>query len=69
MTSTKNINLSSAGIDLGLGDQLQQQVEDAEAERKKKLMGTGKQGLPNLFGDNALAPAAMMLFGKGNLGG
>lgn len=35
-TSSKNFSLSV--MDLGLGDQLAQQVEDEEAERRKKLL-------------------------------
>lgn len=42
ITSTKNQPLSTAYADLGLGDTLPTQVQDAlEAERKKKaLLGT-----------------------------
>lgn len=39
----KNIALSPAASDLGLGDQLVQQLQDQDAERKKKLMGAQQQ--------------------------
>lgn len=38
MLSSKNMMLSPAATDLGLGDQLKSQLEAQEEERKKKLM-------------------------------
>lgn len=38
MLSEKNQMLSPAVADLGLGDQLTQQLEDQEAARKKKML-------------------------------
>lgn len=38
MVSAKNLMLSPAAADLGLGDQLQQQVADTIEERRKKLL-------------------------------
>lgn len=69
MMSQKNFGLSPAAIDLGLGDNLKQQLEDEQEERRKKLLGTGKYGLPNVFGDNALAPSAASAALFGGLAG
>lgn len=38
MLSAKNPIMSAAVSDLGLGDALEQQVDDATAEKKKKLL-------------------------------
>lgn len=38
MMAAKNFQLSPAGQDLGLGDQLKQQLDAQEIERKKKLL-------------------------------
>ncbi len=62
MQSAKNFMLSPAATDLGLGDALTTQLEDADAERRKKLkaqqmaqkMGQGGAGL---------GPATMSLYG------
>jgi hypothetical protein len=61
MTSSKNFALSPAGTDLGLGDQVKQQLEDSEDERKKKLMQQAKQS-------SATGPATMQLFGTPGAG-
>jgi hypothetical protein len=61
--SMKNIGLSAAG-DLGLGQQLQEQVDAAEEERKKKLLQQSQQSQnPGKFGDVTMSAAAMELFG------
>lgn len=63
MDSLKNMGLSAAG-DLGLGQALQQQVDEAEEERKKKLLQQATQSQrPGQFGDASMSPAAMQLFG------
>jgi len=62
--SSKNLALSPAAQDLGLGDMLKVQLDDADMERKKKLlMGTQGFGL-----GQALSPATMQLFGGSPLG-
>lgn len=55
--SMKNATLSPAGTDLGLSQNLQQQVEDEtdEARKKRLAMANG-----NLF-----SPASMSLLGQG----
>lgn len=56
MLSSKNMMLSPAAADLGLGDQLKMQLDDEDAQRKKKMLQQA----------NALAPlggAAQSLFG------
>ena len=60
MPSGKNFAISSAGVDLGLGDEVQQQLADQENERKKKLLQQSK--LP-VYG-----PATMALMGSQLLG-
>lgn len=66
--SLKNIGLSAAG-DLGLGQQLQDQVDAAEEERKKKLLQQATQSQrPGQFGDASMSPAAMQLFGGYGMG-
>ena len=58
--STKNIALGASG-DLGLAQQLQQQVDDQlEEQRKKKQL---QQQQPGQYGDRALNPATMSLYG------
>jgi len=55
--SAKNYMISgSATADLGMGDQLKQQLEDEEEQRKKKLASKSV--------DN-LGPATLSLFGLG----
>jgi hypothetical protein len=58
--SGKNFAISSAGVDLGLGDQVQQQLQDQEEERKKKLLQMSK--MP------AYGPATMSLLGQQLIG-
>ena len=56
--STKNIALGASG-DLGLAQQLQQQVDDQlEEQRKKKQLQQ-----PGQYGDRTLNPATMSLYG------
>lgn len=61
-TSGKNLSLAPAATDLGLGDQVQQQLEDQEAERKKKLLQMSKMPVYGpatqaLLGNQLLGPA------------
>lgn len=62
-TSAKNMMISPAVSDLGLGDQLVQSLQDEDEERKKKLLQQANQmsnmGAPALVG---MSPgvAAMM---------
>lgn len=53
--STKNLSVSPGVSDLGYGDMLKQQVDDADEERKKKL-------LQSRAGSNPLGPATLSLF-------
>lgn len=62
MQSAKNMMLSPAATDLGLGAQLQQQVADTVEERRKKLL---KQAGVLEFGA-AMSPAAQSLLGAGS---
>lgn len=55
----KNLGISTAGIDLGLGNQLSQQLEDEEDERRKKALKNN----PGQYGDSTLGPASMSLLG------
>jgi hypothetical protein len=57
--SQKNQVLSFAAQDLGLGDQLQSQVEDQVLQRKKKLAALDQ---PASLG---MSPSVMSLFGQG----
>jgi hypothetical protein len=58
--SMKNIALGASG-DLGLAQQLQNQIDDQlDEQRKKKLL---QQQQPNQYGDRALNPATMSLYG------
>lgn len=63
----KNYGLSAAATDLGLanqqGDLLAMQLKTLEDERKKKLSGAGKAGLPSAYGDSVLGPATQLLYG------
>lgn len=65
MPNPKNFGLTPAATDLGLGDAVKQQLEDQEAERKKKLLQLGKM---DAFGGS---PASMSLLGPagGGMGG
>lgn len=58
--SQKNLPLSPAAMDLGLGDQLTQQLQDLEAERQKKALALTNQK-PNT---DLMSPAALLLFGQ-----
>lgn len=59
--SAKNMSLTPAAQDLGLGDQLNVQLEDQLAERKKKLLQVSQ--VPNQSGLNN-SPAALSLLGQ-----
>ena len=63
MMSSKNAMLSPAVADLGLGDALKQQLDDAELERKKKLL---QQANAVGRGLSPLGPATQTLFGGAN---
>lgn len=65
MPLTKNSMLSPAAADLGLGAQLKQELDDAEIERRKKLMMQQKAGMSRT--DSLMSPAVSSLFG--GLGG
>lgn len=55
---------TNASMSLGLGDQLQSQVEDELAQRRKKLGQKPSTGLPEL------GPATQSLFAQsGGMGG
>ena len=56
--SQKNQVLSMAAQDLGLGDQLTQQVEDEVTQRKKKQL------LQDQSAGIGLSPSVMSLFGR-----
>jgi hypothetical protein len=66
--SQKNQPLQSqAAGDLGLGDVLNQQVQDMLEERRKKLLAGGAAQQPNAQGLNGTtnSMAAMALLGQG----
>lgn len=58
----KNSMMSPAAQDLGLGDQLRQQLSDAEEERKKKML---LQAQSAQRAASPLGPATQTLFGQG----
>jgi hypothetical protein len=62
----KNMAISPAGADLGLGDQLNMQAQESEDELKKRAMAKNSQS--NLLGA-ALSPAAASLGLGSPLGG
>lgn len=65
--SDKNYAASPAASDLGLGDALTQQLQDAEDERKKRLAA---QKTPLDTGLSQMGLAAQSLFGGiGGIGG
>lgn len=67
MLNKKNAALSPAISDLGLGDQIKQQIEDQdEITRKKKLMAAAN-GNPAQYGDMGMPAATAMLFGKASM--
>lgn len=56
-TSAKNAMLSPAATDLGMGDMLQQQVQDeTEEQRRRRLLNQQMQ--------SAVNPAVMSIFGS-----
>lgn len=67
VTSAKNTPLGPAAQDLGLGDMLNQQLQDQEEERKKKLLAQAQQASRGL-GNNMNGLAAQSLLGSGGYG-
>ncbi len=66
-TAQKNQPLQSAAVgDLGLGDALNQQLQDALEESKKKMLSKGVMATPNLTGLNGLggSMAVQQLYGQ-----
>jgi hypothetical protein len=66
--SGKNFPISGgAASDLGLGDQVVQQLQDQDEERKKKMLSKGvmANNAPGLYGDSMSSPAVMSLLGQG----
>jgi hypothetical protein len=61
--SAKNLSLTSAASDLGLGDQLQNQVQEQLNEKKRKLQQAASPGGAMDQGGSGLSPAVMMLYG------
>lgn len=59
MLSSKNAMLSTAAADLGLGDQLQNQVQNELAQRKKKLQQSAGLGMSSAMTGG---PATQSLF-------
>jgi hypothetical protein len=59
MAGAKNMMLSPAVQDLGLGDALKQQLDDAEMERRKKMLLQAQQM------NQGLNPATQSLFAGG----
>jgi hypothetical protein len=66
MLSTKNSGLAAAG-DLGLGDQLQSQVETEIDERRKKLLR--QAGMMSAMAPQTMGTAANSLFNLGGMPG
>lgn len=60
--NVKNMPLSPAVSDLGLGDQLVQSIQDDDEERKKKLLAqaNGMMGQGSPYGGLSPAVASMM---------
>jgi len=65
-SSAKNFGLSPAANDLGLGDQLSQQLQDMNDERKKKALNAGGI-VPDLSGGSSTmsSPAVQALYKAG----
>jgi hypothetical protein len=62
----KNFPLSPAATDLGLGDDLVNQVQSEVADRKKKLLNQGSATQsPGAYGASTISPAVMTLLGPG----
>ena len=59
MLSQKNALLPSAGVDLGLGDQLKSQAEDEINKRKKRMMQLASAA------GGMMGPATQTLFSGG----
>jgi hypothetical protein len=64
MTAKKNLFMSPAVSDLGLGDQVKQQMEDDDEVRRKKKIMAAANGNPGQYGDLTGSPATAMLYGK-----
>jgi len=56
-----NPTASPAAIDLGLGDQLSDQMKREELERRKKLTKTGQPGAQDAYGMDPMSTAAQAL--------
>lgn len=63
MASGKNMPLSPAVSDLGLGDQLVQQVQDDDEERKRKLLAQADQMKQSQSAALALSPGVASMMG------
>ena len=66
MMNQKNTAISASAVDLigsGVDENLTAQLKALEDERKKKLMGTGRQTMPGLYGDSVMGMAATSLLG------
>jgi hypothetical protein len=61
MPSAKNLPLSAAAADLGMGNQLYQELLDSEEERRKKLL---RQAQSVQMQQQPLGPATQTLFGS-----
>lgn len=62
----KNLSLSPAAQELGMGDMVRQQLQDSLDERKKKLLAS--KGAPGGNSPSALNPATLSLFSGGGMG-
>jgi hypothetical protein len=60
-TNVKNLPISPAASDLGLGDQLIQQIQDDDEERKKRLLAQANQAAGQGPGSLAMSPAVASL--------
>jgi hypothetical protein len=61
--SQKNSMSSPAAQDLGLGDQLQQQLEDTMSARKKSILNIGGMSNP-MDVTSSISPAVQALLSK-----
>lgn len=70
LNSSKNFDLSPAAQSLGLGDQLNQQLEDQLAQRRKQAQGgalaAGPGGLTGNVISDLLGAPSLGGFGGGN---
>lgn len=61
--NAKNFGLSPAANDLGLGDMLKTQLDDATEEERRKRTQAGQ--MAGKSSQTALSPATLGLFGAG----